>query len=266
MLAYALEMNAEERRPSEAPRVWVCVPTYNEVEQVEALALAVLDSLGAAEIDGHVLVIDDSSPDGTGAVADRLAEREPRVTVLHRPAKQGIGPAYIAGFQQALELGADLVVSMDCDFSHDPAALPGLIAAAREADLVLGSRYVHGGSIVDWSRLRRIVSRAGSGFARRALDLQIADLTGGFKCYRREVLEAVGLDRIRTTGYGFQIETTYLAEQAGFTIVEIPITFRDRRVGSSKMSIAIAGEAAVAVLGLRSRVRARERLALRSVR
>jgi dolichol-phosphate mannosyltransferase len=238
--------------------VWVCVPTYNEAEQVERLSLAVLAKLDEAQIDGRVLIIDDGSPDGTGEIAEAVRAREPRVHVLHRPRKEGIGPAYLAGFAHALDQGADLVVEMDCDFSHDPAVLPRLVEAATEADLVLGSRYVPGGGVVDWPLPRRIVSRGGCWYARRLLSVDLHDLTGGFKCFRREVLEPLVDAEVHATGYGFQIEMTYRALLAGHTVREIPITFRDRTAGESKMSPAIALEAAVTVMRLR---RARRRLA-----
>jgi dolichol-phosphate mannosyltransferase len=241
------------------PTVWVCVPTYNEAEQVERLALAALRTLDQAEIDGQLLIIDDASPDGTGEIADRLAATHHRLQVLHRAAKDGIGPAYLAGFAYALERGADLVVEMDCDFSHDPAALPQLIEAAGEADLVLGSRYIDEGGVVDWPLWRRIVSRGGCWYARRLLSLDVQDLTGGFKCFTAQVLEPLLRERVQTSGYGFQIEMTYRVALAGHTVREIPITFRDRVVGESKMSIGIALEAALTVLRLR---RARRHLAV----
>ena len=221
-------------------RVTVCLPTYNERENLEPMVAALLERLGP---DGSVLVIDDGSPDGTGEIADRLAAEEPRVTVLHRPVKEGLGPAYIAGFRRALAAGAELVLEMDCDFSHDPADVPRLIAAAADADLVLGSRYADGGRIENWGPLRRFVSRAGSLYAQALLAAPVRDLTGGFKCYRRQVLETIDLDAVSSRGYAFQIETTYRALRAGFRVVEVPITFADRTVGTSKMSPAIATEA-----------------------
>ncbi len=232
--------------------VWVCVPTYNEAEQVEQLCGAVLAELSAAGIDGHVLVIDDASPDGTGEIAQRLADADPRMHVLHRAAKEGIGPAYMAGFRHALDAGAAFVVEMDCDFSHDPAELPALLAATRDADLVLGSRYVAGGRVERWGIVRRVVSRTGCWYARKALDLPVRDLTGGFKCFHATVLDRLLREQIQTSGYGFQVEMTYRAELAGFRIREVPIVFRDRTVGQSKMSLAITIEAARAVLRLRS--------------
>src|SRR5438094_428737 len=191
----------------------------------------------------RVLVIDDNSPDGTGRLADRLAEELDYVDVLHRPRKEGLGPAYVAGFRRALADGAELILEMDCDFSHDPADVPRLIAAADEADVVLGSRYVRGGRVDDWGAGRRFVSRAGSLYAQVLLAAPVRDLTGGFKCYRREVLERIDLDAISSRGYAFQIETTYRALRAGFRVVEVPITFTDREAGTSKMSRSIVLEA-----------------------
>jgi dolichol-phosphate mannosyltransferase len=192
----------------------------------------------------HVLVIDDASPDGTGEIADRLAAGLDYVGVLHRARKDGLGPAYLAGFQRALADGADLVLEMDCDFSHDPNDVPRLIGAVEEgADLALGSRYVRGGSVRNWGTVRRLVSSGGSLYARLLLGLNVRDLTGGFKCYRRSVLEGIDLSAIHSKGYAFQIETTYRALRAGFRVVEVPITFADREVGGSKMSRAIVAEA-----------------------
>jgi dolichol-phosphate mannosyltransferase len=218
----------------------VCLPTYNEHENLAPMVAALLERLGP---DDRILVIDDSSPDGTGELADRLAAEHPRVAVLHRPVKDGLGPAYLAGFRRALADGAELVLEMDCDFSHDPDDVLRLIAAAADADLVLGSRYVPGGRIENWGPLRRFVSRAGSLYAQALLAARVRDLTGGFKCYRREVLEAIELDAVSSRGYAFQIEMTYRAIRAGFRVLEVPIRFVDRRVGSSKMSSAIAVEA-----------------------
>jgi dolichol-phosphate mannosyltransferase len=201
-------------------------------------------ALGGLGLDAlEVLVIDDSSPDGTGEIADRLAAELPWVHVLHRERKEGLGPAYLAGFRRAFELDADLVFEMDCDFSHDPADVPRLVQAAADADLVLGSRYVRGGGTRNWGLVRRFISRGGSLYAQALLQLGIRDLTGGFKCYRRAVLEAIDLDAISSLGYAFQIETTYRALRAGFRVVEVPITFADREVGGSKMSKAIVLEA-----------------------
>ena len=223
----------------------VCLPTYNERDNLERMVRA----LGRHDV--RVLVIDDDSPDGTGAIADRLAAELPYVEVLHRPRKEGLGPAYVAGFRAALENGAELVLEMDCDFSHDPADVPRLIGAAADADLVLGSRYVRGGRIGNWGALRRLVSVGGSLYARVVLGSSIRDLTGGFKCYRRAVLETIDLDAVSSRGYAFQIETTYRALRAGFRVVEIPITFLDREVGGSKMSRAIVLEAIWKVPALR---------------
>jgi len=223
-----------------AVRILICLPTYNERENLESMVRA----LGGLGLDGlEVLVIDDSSPDGTGEIADRLAAELPWVHVLHRERKEGLGPAYLAGFRRALELGADLVFEMDCDFSHDPADVPRLVQAAEDADLVLGSRYVRGGGTRNWGLVRRCISRGGSLYAQVLLQLGIRDLTGGFKCYRRTVLETIDLEAISSLGYAFQIETTYRALRAGFRVVEVPITFSDREVGGSKMSKAIVLEA-----------------------
>jgi dolichol-phosphate mannosyltransferase len=220
-------------------RAVVCIPTYNERENLEAMVNALARVLGP---DDHVLVIDDNSPDGTGEIADRLAAGCTYVEVLHRPEKQGIGPAYLDGFHHALAAGAELVLEMDCDFSHDPADVPRLIAAAEDADLVLGSRYARGGGTRNWGLLRRAISRWGSLYAQIILGLHVRDLTGGFKCYRRTVLETIDLDAIAARGYAFQIETTYRTIRAGFRVVEIPITFVDREVGGSKMSRSIVIE------------------------
>src|SRR2546421_6935460 len=201
--------------------------------------------------DDRVLVVDDNSPDGTGAIADRLAAELAFVDVLHRPRKEGLGPAYLAGFRQALASGAELVLEMDCDFSHRPEDARRLIDAATDADLVLGSRYVPGGSVGNWGLTRRVISRGGSLYAQLLLGVPVRDLTGGFKCYRREVLERIDLDAIRSRGYAFQIETTYRAARAGFRIVEVPIAFVDREVGGSKMTRGIVLEAIWKVPALR---------------
>ena len=227
---------------SPALRAMVCVPTYNERDNVEPLVRALGGVLDLAR--DRVLVIDDNSPDGTGEIADRLAAELPWVSVLHRERKKGIGAAYLAGFALALAAGAELVLEVDCDFSHDPADVPRLIAAcASGADLALGSRWVEGGGTENWGLGRRIVSRGGSLYARLVLGVRIRDLTGGFKCFRREVLEGIDLDAITTRGYGFQIEGTYRALRAGFRVAELPITFVDRRVGESKMTSGIVLEA-----------------------
>jgi dolichol-phosphate mannosyltransferase len=224
----------------------VCLPTYNERENLERMVHA----LGEQGV--RVLVIDDRSPDGTGEIADRLARELEYVDVLHRERKEGLGPAYIAGFRRALADDARLIMEMDCDFSHDPRDVPRLIAAAEEgADLVIGSRYVPGGSIPNWGVLRRFISRGGCVYAQALLQTRVRDLTGGFKCYRRRVLESIDLDAIDSKGYAFQIETTYRAMRKGFRVVEIPITFVDREEGGSKMSHAIVLEAVWKVPALR---------------
>ena len=235
--------------------ICICLPTYNERENLEAMVSALGEVLPE---DSRILVIDDNSPDGTGEIADRLAAELGNVEVLHRPRKEGLGPAYLAGFRRALGLGADLVLEMDCDFSHDPADVPRLLAAADGADLVLGSRYVPGGGTKNWGVLRRVVSRVGSLYAQVLLGLRVRDLTGGFKCYRRAVLETIDLDAIKSKGYAFQIETTYRAIRAGFRVAEVPIVFVDRQVGGSKMSNSIVLEAIWKVPALRlSRLRVR---------
>ena len=201
-----------------------------------------LRALGDKDV--RVLVIDDGSPDGTGELADRLAAELGYVDVLHRSRKEGLGPAYLAGFKHALAGGAELVLEMDCDFSHDPKDVPRLIGAvASGADVALGSRYVRGGGVRNWGLVRRFISAGGSFYARVILGVTVRDLTGGFKCYRRQVLETIDLDAVTSKGYAFQIETTYRALQNGFTVVEVPITFVDRVVGGSKMSKAIVVEA-----------------------
>jgi dolichol-phosphate mannosyltransferase len=215
----------------------VCLPTYNERENLDPM----LRALGEHGV--RVLVIDDNSPDGTGQLAERLAKELDYVDVLHRPRKEGLGPAYLAGFRRALADGAERILEMDCDFSHDPKDVPRLIAATDEADLALGSRYVEGGEVGNWGAARRAVSAAGSLYARVLLSVPIRDLTGGFKCYRRTVLERIDLDAIHSKGYAFQIETTYRTLRAGFRVAEVPIRFVDREAGGSKMSRAIVLEA-----------------------
>ena len=234
---------------------WLILPTYNEAENIEAVVEAALGVLGAASPDGYrVLVVDDGSPDGTGEIADRLAARHPEVEVVHRPGKAGLGRAYLAGFAVALDAGAGYVLEMDSDFSHDPADIARLLEAARDgADLVLGSRYVPGGGVTDWGALRRTISRGGCWYARTALGVDIHDLTGGFKCFRRATLEGIDLPTVSSEGYAFQIELTYRAIRRGFRVVEVPIVFRDRRHGDSKMSGRIALEAIVRVPGMRRR-------------
>jgi dolichol-phosphate mannosyltransferase len=223
------------------PRAVLCLPTYNERENLEAMIEALAGVLDTAR--DVVLVIDDGSPDGTGEIADRMASENRWVSVLHRAAKEGIGPAYIAGFRWALAEGAELVLEMDCDFSHDPRDVPRLLAASDEADLVLGSRYAPGGGTANWGLVRRIVSRGGCLYAQILLGLRVRDLTGGFKCFRRGALEAIDLDALSAHGYAFQIETTYRVHRAGLRVKEIPITFVERRAGSSKMTGSIVAEA-----------------------
>jgi len=234
---------------------WLILPTYNEAENVDAIVAASGDVLARAAPSGfRILIVDDGSPDGTGELADRLAARHSWVQVLHRAEKNGIGPAYLAGFRHALDRGAAYLLEMDSDFSHDPADLARLLEAVYGgADLALGSRYVPGGGVSDWGLLRRLVSEGGSTYARLVLGLSVRDLTGGFKCFRREVLEAIHFDRVRSRGYAFQVELTYRAVQAGFRVVEVPIVFRDRRHGTSKMSWRIAAEAMWLVPRLRFR-------------
>ena len=234
------------------PTVWLVMPTYNEAPNLEPMIAAVRERLPEG---GRILIVDDSSPDGTGEIADRLAGEHTDVAVLHRARKEGIGPAYVAGFGRALEGGTELVAQMDADFSHDPADLPRLLEAAEGADLVLGSRYVHGGGVADWGPVRRAISRGGSAYARTLLGVEVRDLTGGFKVFRRRVLESIDLGSISAAGYAFQVETTFRALRAGFRVVEVPITFSDRRVGESKMSGAIVLEAALQVPAMRLRGR-----------
>jgi dolichol-phosphate mannosyltransferase len=234
-------------------RVVVCLPTYNERDNLGPMVRALDDVVRRHELDARVLVIDDSSPDGTGELADRLTGEFRFLSVLHRPKKEGLGPAYLAGFVWALATDADRIVEMDCDFSHDPEDLPRLLAATENADLALGSRYVEGGGTRNWGVARRAVSRFGSLYARILLGVGIRDLTGGFKCFRRSVLEAMGLERISTKGYAFQIETTYRALKVGSRVVEVPIVFSEREVGTSKMSRAIVLEAMAKVPSLRLR-------------
>jgi dolichol-phosphate mannosyltransferase len=234
-------------------RATVCLPTYNEIDNVEPMIRA----LGRHGV--RVLVIDDGSPDGTGEIADRLAAELDYVGVHHRERKEGLGPAYLAGFRRALADGAELILEMDCDFSHDPADVPRLIAATEDADLALGSRYVAGGEIANWGAGRRFVSAGGSLYARMLLNTGVRDLTGGFKCYRRRVLETIDLDAVSSRGYAFQIETTYRTLRAGFRVVEVPITFVDRALGGSKMNREIVLEAiwkvpALRVAALRGRI------------
>ena len=235
------------------PGAWLILPTYNEAENIEALVRAALPQLESTGREHTILIVDDGSPDGTGRIGDRLAEELEPVRVLHRTAKQGLGRAYLAGFGVALEARAELVLEMDSDFSHDPADLPRLIAAADAADLVLGSRYVPGGGVENWRWTRRALSRGGSWYVQVLLGVSVRDLTGGFKCFNRRVLEAIDLNGVHADGYGFQIELTYRAVQAGFTVTEVPIRFRERREGHSKMTAKIALEAVWKVPALRLR-------------
>lgn len=235
------------------PSAWLILPTYNEADNLEPLVRAALPRLEAAGVEPTILIVDDRSPDGTGQIADRLAAELPAVRALHRDRKEGLGCAYLAGFGLALEEGAELLLEMDADFSHDPADLPRLIAASHAADLVLGSRYVPGGGVENWHPLRRFVSRAGSAYARVVLGVPVRDLTGGFKCFHRRVLEAIDLGEVHANGYGFQIELSYKAARAGFAIAEVPILFRERRSGVSKMTPRIALEAVWKVPALRFR-------------
>src|SRR5579875_338090 len=232
---------------------WLVLPTYNEAENIERIVGAAGAVLSDCPLSGYrVLIVDDDSPDGTGEIAERLAAQRDWVHVLHRKSKEGIGPAYLAGFAHALEHGASYVMEMDSDFSHDPADLARLLGAIEDgADLALGSRYVPGGGVTDWTLLRRAISRGGSLYAQVILSLHIRDLTGGFKCFRREVLEAIDFQSVRSHGYAFQIELTYRAVQSGFRVVEVPIVFRDRTEGKSKMSWPITAEAFWLVPALR---------------
>jgi len=231
----------------------VCLPTYNERENLERMVAALGRVFETLELECRVVVIDDASPDGTGEIATRLAAESAWVEVIHRPGKGGLGPAYLAGFEHALKMGAELVVEMDCDFSHDPADVARLVEAAADADVVLGSRYAGGGGTVNWSPFRRAISRSGSLYAQLLLGTRVADLTGGFKCFRRVVLETLPLGRVQTRGYAFQIEMTYRALRAGFRVVEVPIVFTDRTVGESKMSNGIIAEAIWKVPAIRIR-------------
>jgi dolichol-phosphate mannosyltransferase len=228
---------------------WIVLPTYNEADNLPGISRAILEALPGATL----LVVDDGSPDGTGRIADDLAATDPRIRVRHRPAKQGLGRAYLDGFGVALAEGATSVLQMDADWSHDPLVLPGLLApiSGDEADLVIGSRYARGGRVEDWGLGRRIISRGGSLFARTVLGLRPHDLTGGFKAWRATTLAAIPADGVHAGGYVFQIEMTYRAARAGARVREIPITFRDRRVGQSKMSRRIVVEALLVVLQLR---------------
>ena len=233
-------------------QAWVFFPTYNEAANLEGIVRATAEQLERTEPGNwRILVVDDDSPDGTGQLADRLASELPRVEVLHRPGKDGLGSAYLAGFRHAIAHGAEFVTVMDADFSHDPAHLPAMLAAAADSDLVLGSRYVAGGEIANWPRLRRLLSRSGSVYARAILGVKVNDLTTGYRCVRRRVLETVEPSTLRSQGYVFNIELTYRALLAGFRVTEVPICFRDREAGQSKMSLPIAVEALLLVPQLR---------------
>jgi len=237
--------------PRERP-LWVVLPTYDEAANIRRMVAALLDVFAREGLDGHVLVVDDDSPDGTGAIADELAAAHAAVDVLHRHAKNGLGRAYLDGFHTALGRGAGLVAQMDCDFSHDPGDVPRLVDAVADADLALGSRYVAGGGVENWSVFRRALSRGGCAYARLVLGIRVRDLTGGFKCFRAEALERLELDTVQANGYGFQIETTYRAGRLGLAVAELPIVFRDRTAGTSKMSWRIAAEALLLVVRLRA--------------
>lgn len=247
--------------------VWLVLPTYNEAENIERMVEAASLQLEAAANDGwKILIVDDGSPDGTGRIADRLAASDNRIAVRHRSKKEGLGRAYVEGFRAALDGGAELVIQMDADFSHDPADIPRLLAAAEQADLVIGSRYTAGGAIRDWGTIRRVISRGGCLYASTVLGVQVSDLTGGFKCHRRRTLEAIDLETVKAQGYVFQIEVTYRAILKGLKVTEIPIVFRDREAGESKMSSRIALEAMTAVVSLRRRAEAEDRARVRNSR
>jgi dolichol-phosphate mannosyltransferase len=233
-------------------RIWIVIPTYNEAENIGPIVRAVTDEMDAvAAGEYRVLVVDDNSADGTGELGDGLAEEFEQFEIMHRAAKDGLGRAYIAGFEYALANGAELVIEMDADFSHNPKSLAAMLSAAEEADIVLGSRYVPGGSVRNWGIVRKVISRGGSAYARVVLRVDVRDLTGGFKCIRRTVLETIDLTSLRADGYVFQIEVTYRAIQSGFKVREVPIVFVDRAAGSSKMSWKIAIEAMLLVPSLR---------------
>jgi dolichol-phosphate mannosyltransferase len=233
-------------------RIWLIIPTYNEAENIGPIVRAATDEMNKL-VPGEyrLLIVDDNSPDGTGRLADQLAEELDVVEVLHRNEKDGLGRAYIAGFEHALASGAELVIEMDADFSHDPKHLGALLTAAEDCDLVLGSRYVTGGAVSNWGLTRKLISRGGSMYARAVLGVRVRDLTGGFKCIHRSVLETIDLGSLRADGYVFQIEVTYRAIGAGFSVREVPILFVDRAVGASKMSWKIALEAMLLVPSLR---------------
>ena len=235
---------------------WLVLPTFNEAENIELMLHAADAALHSASPGGHrILVVDDTSPDGTGEIADRVATELTSVEVLHRPDRTGLGDAYLAGFARALDAGAGYVIEMDCDFSHDPNDLGRLLEAARErCDLALGSRYVEGGGVRGWGKRRRVLSRGGSWYARRVLGVRVRDLTGGFKCFRATVLREIDLTTVRSHGYAFQVELTHRAIRQGFRVEEVPIIFRDREHGKSKMSTRIAVEAMFLVPRLRRRI------------
>lgn len=231
----------------------VILPTYNERENLKRFVEKLQEVFTINNLAGRIIVVDDNSPDGTGRIADSLAGRHDNLSVIHRPEKQGIGPAYVAGFKQALATDTRYIFEMDCDFSHDPANIPAFLKAIETADLVLGSRYVPGGRVENWGPARRLISRWGGLYARWVLGVPVNDLTGGNKCFRREVLEALDLDAVSSAGYGFQIEMTYRTIKKGFRVKEIPITFSDRQLGQSKMSKRIVLEAVLLVWKLRLR-------------
>jgi dolichol-phosphate mannosyltransferase len=252
--AFAATVPAPAARTPQRQNTWLVVPTYNEADNLEPFVRRVLPELARAAGEHKVLIVDDSSPDGTGAIADRLAAELDAVEVLHRAEKDGLGRAYAAGFERALADGAELIVQMDVDFSHDPRHIPALIAGAADADLVIGSRYVDGGGVADWGLARRLLSRGGSWYARTVLGVPVRDLTGGFKCFRRDLLESLEPSTFKTAGFGFQVEVTYRALRAGARVREVPIRFRDRQAGTSKMSSKIVLEALWGVPALRLRV------------
>jgi dolichol-phosphate mannosyltransferase len=233
---------------------WLVLPTYNEAENIERVVAAALPQL-ALTGEHRILIVDDNSPDGTGRIADELAAAHPEVEVLHRTAKEGLGRAYVAGFHHALAGGADRVMEMDSDFSHDPADIPRLVHEAKNgADLVLGSRYIPGGGVENWGLIRRALSRGGCLYAQTVLRVPVRDLTGGYKCFNRRVLEAIGIQQMHADGYGFQIELSYRTLKAGFHVREVPIVFHERRAGASKMSTRIAVEAVWKVPALKLRL------------
>ncbi len=238
----------------------VVLPTYNERDNVRHAVARIREVAEGHGVSLHTLIVDDASPDGTGEIADEIAATVPDVSVLHRAGKEGLGRAYVAGFREALAMGAERVFEMDADLSHDATYLPHFLRLVDQgADLVLGSRYVKGGGVENWNLARKLISRGGCLYAQLILGLPYRDLTGGFKCFRRRVLEAIDLDAIDTKGYGFQIEMTYRAHQLGFRIVELPIVFVDRKVGESKMTNDIVLEAMKNVWKLRFSAPARAR-------